>query len=196
MMPPLLVFSWPYAIAFWGVFVWALAPEARVVSAKPDRASGSQDANSKRLILIGQGVAILAAFTIAATVRSGMLPHRVWCFWIGVLALVSGSLLRRHCFRMLGSSFTGAVIVRSDQGVVERGAYRYVRHPSYTAGMVLFAGIGIALGNWVSLAVLVAAVAIVYAYRVRIEERALATVIGQPYLQYMTRTKRFVPFLF
>jgi protein-S-isoprenylcysteine O-methyltransferase Ste14 len=97
---------------------------------------------------------------------------------------------------MLGSSFTGAVIVRSDQGVVERGAYRYVRHPSYTAGMALFAGIGIALGNWVSLAVLVGMVAIVYAYRVRIEERALATVIGQPYLEYMTRTKRFVPFLF
>ena len=196
MMPPLLVYSWPYAIAFWGVFVWAFAPEVRVVSAKPDRASASQDANSKRLIMIGQAVAMFAAFTIAATVPSGMLPHRGWCFWIGVGALASGSLLRRHCFRMLGSSFTGAVIVRSDQRVVERGAYRFVRHPSYTAGMVLFAGIGIALGNWISLAVLVAAVAIVYAYRVRIEERALATTIGEPYLHYMTRTKRFVPFLF
>ncbi|HWW82808.1 MAG TPA: isoprenylcysteine carboxylmethyltransferase family protein [Vicinamibacterales bacterium] len=196
MMPSPLVYTWPYALVFWGVFVWAFAPEARVVSAKADRASASQDANSKRLIMIGQGVAMLAAFTIAARVPSGVLPHRVWCFWIGVGALAGGSLLRRHCFRMLGSSFTGAVIVRPDQGVVERGAYRYVRHPSYSAGMVLFAGIGIALGNWISLAVLVAAVGSVYAYRVRIEERALATIIGEPYLRYMGRTKRFVPFLF
>jgi protein-S-isoprenylcysteine O-methyltransferase Ste14 len=195
-MPPPLVYTWPYAIVFWGVFVWAFAPEVRVVSSKPDRASASQDAHSKRLIMIGQGVAMLAAFTIAAKVPSGMLPHGVWCFWIGVGALAGGSLLRRHCFRMLGSSFTGAVIVRPDQGVVERGAYRYVRHPSYSAGMVLFAGIGIALGNWISLAVLVSAVAGVYAYRVRIEEHALATIIGEPYVRYMSRTKRFVPFLF
>jgi protein-S-isoprenylcysteine O-methyltransferase Ste14 len=29
-----------------------------------------------------------------------------------------------------------------------------------------------------------------------VEERALATVIGDSYLHYMKRTKRFVPFLY
>lgn len=97
---------------------------------------------------------------------------------------------------MLGTSFTGAVIVKPDQAVVEHGAYRYVRHPSYTAGALLFAGIGMALANWLSLAVLLLSSALVYAYRVRVEETALVAVIGEPYRQYMSRTKRFIPFVF
>ncbi len=97
---------------------------------------------------------------------------------------------------MLGSSFTGAVIVKADQAVVERGAYRYIRHPSYSAGAILFFGIGLALANWISLAVLLGGVSIVYGYRVGVEERALVAVLGDPYRRYMSRTKRFVPFLF
>ncbi len=96
---------------------------------------------------------------------------------------------------MLGKSFTGAVIVRTDQPVVEQGAYRYVRHPSYTAGLIMFLGIGLALGNWISITVLMAAVVIVYGYRVAVEERALVAVIGDPYRSYMSRTKRFVPYI-
>jgi protein-S-isoprenylcysteine O-methyltransferase Ste14 len=88
------------------------------------------------------------------------------------------------------------VIVRPDQVVVDRGAYRYVRHPSYTAGALLFCGIGLALANWISLLVLMVTVVGVYGYRVIVEERALETTIGAPYRSYIRRTKRFVPFLF
>ena len=195
-MPRLLIYTWPYALVFWAVFVWAFAPEFRIISRRQEPSSTAQDKNSKLLIAVGQGVAVFAAFRIAFTVRSAMLPHRVWLFWISVGVIVVGSLLRRHCWRQLGTSFTGAVIVRPEQAVVERGAYRYIRHPSYTAGAIMFLGIGLALDNWISLAVLLAAVFIVYGYRVHVEERALAAVIGDPYRQYMLRTKRFVPFVF
>jgi protein-S-isoprenylcysteine O-methyltransferase Ste14 len=46
------------------------------------------------------------------------------------------------------------------------------------------------------LLVLTAAVSAVYGYRVGIEERALLATIGDSYRRYMSRTKRFVPFLF
>lgn len=196
MMTRLVVYTWPYAFFFWAVFVWAFAPEFRVVSGRQEPSTTPHDAHSKRLILVGQGVAMLAAFAIAAMVPSATLAHRLWFFWVGLGAIISGGLLRRHCFRMLGPSFTGAVIVKPDQAVVDRGAYRYIRHPSYTAGTILFLGIGLALGNWIGLAVLLGAVSIVYGYRVGVEERALVAVIGDPYRQYMSRTKRFVPFLF
>ena len=39
-------------------------------------------------------------------------------------------------------------------------------------------GIGFALGNWLSLIVLVGTVLAVYAYRVEVEERALASVMA------------------
>jgi protein-S-isoprenylcysteine O-methyltransferase Ste14 len=195
-VPPLLIYTWPYALCFWGVFVWAFAPEFRIISRRQEPSSTSQDKNSKLLIAVGQGVAIFAAFRIALTVPSAMLPHRIWLFWTSIGAIAGGSLLRRHCWRQLGASFTGAVIVRQEQVVVERGAYAYIRHPSYTAGAIMFLGIGLALDNWISLAVLLAAVFIVYGYRVYVEERALAAVIGDPYRRYMLRTKRFVPFVF
>jgi protein-S-isoprenylcysteine O-methyltransferase Ste14 len=154
------------------------------------------DAHSKRLILVGQGLALFAAFGIAARLRSATLTHRVVWFWIGFGAMIAGGLLRRHCKRMLGSNFTGAVIVKTQQTVVNRGAYRYVRHPSYTAGLILFIGVGLALGNWLSLLVLALVVGLVYGYRVHVEERALLAVVGDPYRRYMIKTQRFVPFLF
>ena len=195
-MPPLLVYTWPYALFFWVVFFWAFVPEYAVVSGRAEPSSTPHDASSKRLIVIGQGIGVFAAFFIAARVPSGGSAHPVWLFWSGVAAIVAGGLLRRHCRRMLGTSFTGAVIVNPGQAVVDRGAYRYVRHPSYTAGTILFLGVGLALGNWIGLAVLMATVCFVYGYRVVVEERALAGIIGDPYVAYMRRTKRFVPFLF
>ena len=195
-MPPLVVFSWPYGLIFLAVMCWAFAPEFRIISRQTEPMTSAQDGGSKRLIAVGQGLGMLGAFIIAASVPAGRLPHPFALFWAGLATIVAGSLLRRHCWRMLGASFTGAVIVRPDQAVVDRGAYRYVRHPSYTAGAILFLGIGLALANWIGLVVLMGAVSAVYGYRVGVEERALLGTIGDPYTIYMSRTKRFVPFVF
>ena len=90
----------------------------------------------------------------------------------------------------------GDVNARADQPVIDRGPYRWVRHPSYTAGLVLFGGIGLALGNWLSLVFLGVTIPFVYAYRVRVEERALLTAIGEPYRRFMETRKRFYPYVF
>ncbi len=56
---------------------------------------------------------------------------------------------------MLGERFTGAVTVRAGQTVVGRGAYCFVRHPSYTAAFLIYLGIGFTLTNGWSLGTLV-----------------------------------------
>ena len=190
----LLVLSWPYALIFWAAFVWAFAPES--LALRNEAWATPQDANSKRVLMLAQLFGMAAAFAIALTVPLGALPYQTFFFWVGIVALIAGRLLRRHCRRMLGSSFTGIVRVSAGHAVVERGAYRYVRHPSYTAAALIFFGVGAALANWISLATLSALVFIAFLYRVNIEERALLAVIGDPYREYMQRTKRFVPFLF
>ena len=191
-----LPYAWPYAFVFWGVFLWAFAPEASIIR-KARRAAGASDAKSIQVISYGMWGAFFAAFPLA-WVPALRFParYRVAAFWFGVALLVASSLLRRHCFRMLGASFTGDVRASSDQVVVTRGAYAILRHPSYTAGILLHTSIGIALGSWFSAALLAAASFAVYSYRIAVEERALLAAIGEPYRRFMSTRKRLIPFVY
>jgi protein-S-isoprenylcysteine O-methyltransferase Ste14 len=176
------------------VFVWVFAPEFRVMG-RTRSLSRTQDAGSLWVILVGQCLAIWVTFSVAFVFRFGVLPRQQLWFWLGSATMIAGSLLRRHCFRMLGSSFTGAVVVREHQTIVERGVYRWVRHPSYTAAILVYAGMALALGNWISVAVVLIAIPPTYVYRVSVEERALVATLGEPYRAYMQRTKRFIPLI-
>lgn len=82
-----------------------------------------------------------------------------------------------------------------DQVVVENGAYRFIRHPAYLAGLIKFAGIGLGLGNWASFALCILLPVLAYSYRIPIEERALIQTIGPAYENYMNRTARLIPFI-
>ena len=191
-----LPFVWPYLLLFWGVFFWAYIPEMRLVR-RAQRAQGSTDSKSLQVIMRGQGLALLLAFILASRPALRFAPsHQRAFFLVGVSVMIAGSLLRRHCWRMLGASFTGDVRARADQEVVTRGAYRILRHPSYTAGIVMNTGIGLALGSWASALILAVASFVVYVYRINVEERALAATIGEPYRQFMAGRKRLIPFVY
>jgi protein-S-isoprenylcysteine O-methyltransferase Ste14 len=117
-------------------------------------------------------------------------------FWAGIFLMVAGALLRRHCFKMLGDHFRPVVSVVPNQPVIVRGAYKWIRHPSYLASIITFFGIGLALTNWISITVALIIPAATYGYRIHVEEKALLETLGAPYRDYMNRTKRLIPFLF
>jgi protein-S-isoprenylcysteine O-methyltransferase Ste14 len=192
-----LPFVWPYWLVFWGGCIWVFWIESVYMRRAVSRSGGrsKEDAGSMWVVVGGNYLSTLLAIAIAFQLQAATMPSRLAFFWVGIGLLIAGSLLRRHCFRMLGQYFTYQVQVRSEQPVIERGAYRWVRHPSYTAGILMFLGMGLALGNWVSLAVMVATIIGVYAYRVRIEERQLLATMGDRYREYMRRTRRFIPFV-
>ncbi len=193
-----LPFVWPYALIFWAVYFWSFLPEWKIVQGGIEgvKSTDSKDSGSLRVLLGGMWIALLVAFALAF-VRAWSFPPgaQLPLFAVGVLMILLGSLLRRYCFRTLGQYFTGDVRARSDQPVIRAGPYRLVRHPSYTAGMMMFIGIGLALGNWFSCTLLTIATIATYVYRVVIEERALLDAIGEPYRSYMKETKRFVPYI-
>ena len=193
----LLPYTWLASIPFWIAGLWAFSAELRFVLA-PHRDIGpsSQDAGSKQVIYVAGLIAIVGAFSMAGNwPESMMTPRRLPVYVAGIACLIAGGLLRRHCFTMLGSRFTYTIRATSGQTVVEQGAYKYVRHPSYTAGLLLYGGIGLALGNWKSLAVSILPLALAYCYRIAVEERALVETIGEPYADYMKRTRRLIPFV-
>lgn len=70
------------------------------------------------------------------------------------------------------------------QTVIDRGPYRWVRHPSYTGLLLTLAGAGVAFGNWLSILALIILSALGLAIRIRVEERALLAALGEPYRAY------------
>lgn len=174
-------------------------PEFAVV-ARSKRAAGDKtdkaDRGSMAFIILASWLAFPAAFAVSSWSKFALSNHRIVWFALGLVILLAGSMLRRYCFRTLGRYFTGNVRVQADQPVIDDGLYRFVRHPSYTGGMLMYLGTGLALTNWLSALILVGMGAATYAYRVLVEEQALGSSIGQPYVEYMRRTKRFIPFVF
>jgi protein-S-isoprenylcysteine O-methyltransferase Ste14 len=85
------------------------------------------------------------------------------------------------------------VVVQEGHEVVESGPYRLVRHPSYTGMVTCSAGVGLMLGNWLSVLVAAAPTLIGFTVRLLGEERTLAAELGAPYRDYMRRTWRLIP---
>jgi protein-S-isoprenylcysteine O-methyltransferase Ste14 len=191
-----LVYVWPWSFLFWAVFLWAFWPEFAIVR-RAQQSRAAVESKSLRLILQGQSIAFLVSFVLAwiPSLRFAPAHARIWLF-AGVAMLAAGSVLRRHCWRMLGPSFTGDVQVRADQEVIDRGAYRLLRHPSYAGGILMNTGVGIGLGSWASAAVLGIASVAVYVYRMHVEERALLAAIGEPYRRFIDTRKRLIPFVY
>jgi protein-S-isoprenylcysteine O-methyltransferase Ste14 len=191
-----LAFTWPYLLAFWLVFFWAYTREFPIVS-KARKDQTESDSKSLQVIMFGQSIAFFASF-VFAWIPALQFPAalQMTTFFLGIVLVIAGSLLRRHCFRMLGTSFTGDVRASADQKVVDRGAYRILRHPAYTAGIVLNTGVAVALGSWLGTILMAAASFAVYVYRISVEERKLLSVIGEPYRTFMITRKRLIPFVY
>jgi protein-S-isoprenylcysteine O-methyltransferase Ste14 len=199
MQPLPLPYIYPYALIFWPVYCLVFFQEWKVLGGRKPKAceSQGQDRGSFPLIIRGIWIAIAMAFICAGAVPFALIRNgQVACFWAGIFFMVAGALFRRHCFKMLGDHFRPAVTVVPDQPVIDRGAYKWIRHPSYLAAILMFLGIGLALANWISIAVVVIIPATAYGYRIHVEEQALLETLGTPYREYMNRTKRLIPFLF
>ena len=147
--------------------------------------------------MLGGAIALAIALPLAWVPALRMpTPLEPAAFVIGVAMGAAGSVLRRHCWRLLGASFTGDVRAHPDQPIVATGAYALVRHPAYSAGILMNTGIGLALGSWASTAVLALASFAVYSYRIAVEERTLLAVVGEPYRKFMGTRRRLIPFIY
>ena len=78
------------------------------------------------------------------------------------------------------------------QTIVNRGIYRYVRHPIYTGDLFLVTGLELALNSWLVLAVVPLALFVVK--QVLAEETLLSRTFAS-YARYCAETKRFIPFV-
>jgi protein-S-isoprenylcysteine O-methyltransferase len=113
-----------------------------------------------------------------------------------VVLFVVGLLLRWWAIITLGRFFTVDVTIEKDHEVVERGPFRWVRHPSYTGVLLAFVGVALSLRNWGALVLILVPIFVAFVHRMNVEEEALSRALGERYAEYMTRTKRLIPLVY
>jgi protein-S-isoprenylcysteine O-methyltransferase Ste14 len=200
-MLPLIYTNRIAAVVFLVASLIWMVPEwlgwRRQMSRVARKEAAGEDRGSMVILVVLQWIGLALNFLLAGLWRGAAIWwHPTAIFALGIALIPLGVGLRWYSIRVLGQYFTRDVAVSVDQRVVERGPYRYLRHPSYTGTFVTMLGVGVATGNWASVTCLLACVFAGHYYRVRVEEKALVQTLGQPYVQYMRRTKRFVPMVF
>ncbi len=156
----------------------------------------TSDGGSLPVIWLTGFVSISLAFTAAARFHLADVPFLKATPAIGSSVFGLGLLLRWYAIIHLGRFFTVNVAIADDHRLVDTGPYRWARHPSYTGWLLAITGLGLCLGNWLSLAILLAATFTVIAWRIGIEERALRGAFGDTYAAYARKTARLLPLIY
>jgi len=187
-----------YASIFWTTYIlWLVLETIGSRTKRSTDPTNVSDRGSFQLIMILLWLAIGLDFALSFLLpQATILWHRIALFFVGIALMLAGLAFRFYSMSLLGRFFTYQVAVHPGQTVIEAGPYHYIRHPSYTGAFITLIGLGLALGNWAGLFALLACMGAAYAYRISVEEAALLAALGDPYAQYVRRTRRLVPFLF
>ena len=126
-------------------------------------------------------------FNIQGTIALYLVP--------GTVLIWAGILLRFWSIQTLGKFFSTRLVIQEGHELITKGPYKYLRNPSYTAALITFIGLGLGVGNWLSIAVLFLTGLITYVWRIRVEGRMLLDQFGVAYSDYMKRTWALIPFI-
>jgi protein-S-isoprenylcysteine O-methyltransferase Ste14 len=172
-------------LAVWGLVEATL----RVREHRGGRGGTATDHGTRVLI----GASIAAALALAGVLGSHGDRPLPGSRAVGIALIWVGVALRLKAILTLGDSFRTSVEVHQGQQVIERGPYRWIRHPSYTGLMLIILGVGLADGTWLSVVVAALVPLPALLYRISVEEALLVATLGEPYANYRSRTKRLIP---
>ena len=154
----------------------------------------SQDRATLWVIALATRGAAAAAILIAADIPSLRAGANNWgTLAAGMAVAVAGTALRGWAIVTLGRHFRRVVTIEPGQTLIRAGPYRWLRHPSYAGLLLVYAGLGLALGSWVSAAAAPAILLVGLLPRIRVEEKALATAFPAEYPDYAGSTARVLP---
>lgn len=195
-MLPLFASNLAAGLILAAAFTAFVLSELWIGRARPSSTEQDQDARSGLAVGLGLLIAYAGGLAVSLLVTSTVITTgAVWYFVAGLVIAAAGQGMRLRAVHELGTAFTFKVQVARGQTVVDTGLYRWIRHPSYTGALICALGFTIAYTNWLApLAVL--GLMLGYVVRIPHEERTLAEGLGEPYRQYMRRTKRLIPFVF
>jgi protein-S-isoprenylcysteine O-methyltransferase Ste14 len=194
-MRPLVLHDPLAEILLWGSLALWVINEHRLRVRSSSQGSEPREWTFFLIVLFLVGSIVGAA--LVASDRVAPLPGPAW--WpvaAGLVLLWLGMALRLWAISTLGRFFKMTIAIQEGHRVVSDGPYHWLRHPCYTGTLLIAVGVGLAEGDWISLAIMWIALTIALLTRIRAEERTLRAELGDEYAAYAQRTARLVPGLF
>ena len=158
------------------------------------RLNAKEKQGEQKEVVWGSGLMFIAAFVLAGlNFRFGWLRLPDWAVWAAsVLFLLAylmwGEVLRENAW------LSRTVEVQEGQRVVDHGLYGVVRHPMYSASVLLFLSMPLVLNSPLSFLVMLCYLPLI-AKRIRNEEKLLRKELPG-YEEYAERVKyRLIPFI-
>ena len=179
-------------ILFVPMFLAGLVMMAKAPDLLRKRLSAKEEEQEQRVVVALSGLMFLAAFVVAGLgVRLSwpMLPS--WASWAGAVAFLASYALYAEVMRE-NAYLSRTIEVQEGQKVVDTGLYGIVRHPMYSATLLLFLSMPIVLGSPFAFVIMLAYLPII-TKRIRNEEQVLAAGL-EGYPEYMERVRwRLIP---
>jgi protein-S-isoprenylcysteine O-methyltransferase Ste14 len=121
------------------------------------------------------------------------LPLPVWLRWLGVGVALSGFVLLQWAQQSLGKNWSDAPVLVKSQEMVASGPYRRIRHPIYTAFLLILGSFLLIAANWFIGLLWIGMTGLDVAARMNTEEAMLLGQFGENYRAYMQKTGRLWP---
>ena len=174
---------------FAGLVMYAKAPDLL-----RSRLRAKETQSEQKDVIKYSGLMFLAAFIIAGLnyrFQWIMMPRVV--VWIGVVIFLLAYCLFAEVLRE--NQYLSRVIeVQEDQTVVDTGLYGIVRHPMYTATVLLFLSMLLVLNSLISFIIMLTYIPIIVK-RIKNEEEVLEQEL-KGYKEYTQKVKyRLIPFI-
>lgn len=146
------------------------------------------------------GILGMAGFvaTVAYVVQPGWmawahLPFPSWVHWFGVAVAVAGFFLLQWAQNALGQNWSDTPRMIKGQALVTSGPYRWIRHPIYTAFLLILGATTFISANWLIGLSWTAMTVLEIISRIDFEESLMLEYFGDQYREYMNRTGRLLP---
>src|SRR5215469_318035 len=123
-----------------------------------------------------------------------IVPHLALTAWAAAVLCVIGLAFAFWARVTLGRNWSGVVTLKEGHELVERGPYRFVRHPIYTGILTMFFATALALGHLAGFAATLLMFASFW-IKLRDEEQLMLQQFPDRYAVYRRRAKRIIPFV-
>ncbi len=181
-------------VLFVPMFLAGVVMTVRAPALLEKRLNAKEKEGAQKTVLLLSALMFVAAFVIAGlNLRFGRLVLPMWVSLAAAAVFLLAYVLYAEVLRE-NAWLSRTVGVQEGQEVVSTGLYGVVRHPMYTATLLLFLSMPLILGSPVSFAVMLCYIPIIAA-RIRNEEKVLEEGL-EGYAEYRRRVRwRLVPYL-